>query len=89
MDGTAAKVTKSRVITLAEANFSEAALEKLIAEDPAMLGLGENVVLIERQRPQERAGRLDLLLEDSEGELRFEVELKLGGLDERDRKSVV
>jgi hypothetical protein len=38
--------------------------------------------VIERQRRQERAGRLDLLLENREGELRFEVELKIGSLDE-------
>jgi hypothetical protein len=76
-----AKIAKSQVISLAEADINEAALEKLIADDPAILGLGD-IVLIERQRPQEHAGRLDLLLEDAEGELRYEVELMLGSLDE-------
>jgi hypothetical protein len=77
----AAKISKSQVISLAEAEITEATLEKLIADDPTILGLGD-VVLIERQRPQERAGRLDLLLEDADGEVRYEVELMLGSLDE-------
>lgn len=77
----APKVTKSQVISLSEAGLSEVELENFIVENPGALGLGE-VVLIERQRRQERAGRLDLLLEDREGESRFEVELKVGSLDE-------
>ncbi|MEO8051759.1 MAG: hypothetical protein ABI833_15175 [Acidobacteriota bacterium] len=75
------KVTKSQVIPLAEAGVSEVELENIIVEELAVLGLGD-VILIERQRRQERAGRLDLLLEDREGESRFEVELKIGSLDE-------
>lgn len=77
----ALKIAKSQVITLSEAGISEASLEKLIADDPRLIGLGD-LVLIERQRTQERAGRLDLLLEDRDGEVRFEVELMLGCLDE-------
>ena len=74
------KVTKSQVVPLSEAGLSEVELEDLIEKDPAILGLGE-VVLIERQRRQERAGRLDLLFQDREGESRFEVELKIGSLE--------
>jgi 3D (Asp-Asp-Asp) domain-containing protein len=76
-----AKIAKSQVISLVEAEVNETTLEKLIADDPSILGLGD-VVLIERQRIQERAGRLDLLLEDAEGEVRYEVELMVGSLDE-------
>lgn len=36
-----------------------------IAEDPTLLGLGD-LVLKDRERPQPRAGRLDLLLQDPE-----------------------
>jgi hypothetical protein len=75
------QITKSQVIPLSEAGLSEVALESLIVEDPGVLGLGD-VLLIERQRRQERAGRLDLLFEDRAGESRFEVELKIGSLDE-------
>jgi len=42
-----------------------------------------DVTVIERQRRQEKAGRLDLLLEDDSGEERYEVELMLGTTDER------
>jgi hypothetical protein len=38
--------------------------------------------VVERQRRQQSAGRLDLLLEDSDGEVRYEVELMLGQIDE-------
>lgn len=52
-----------------------------IAEDPSILGLGE-LVLKDRERRQPNAGRLDLLLQDSESERRYEVELQLGKTDE-------
>ena len=41
--------------------FDEKWLQDRIAEDPAILGLGE-VVVLDRERAQERAGRLDILL---------------------------
>ena len=40
------------------------------------------MTVIERQRRQEKAGRLDLLLEDDSGDKRYEVELMLGTTDE-------
>ena len=61
--------------------FNEKWLQDRIAEDPTILGLGE-VVLIDRERPQERAGRLDLLLSSPEQDRRYEVELMLGATDE-------
>lgn len=61
--------------------FNEAWLQKKIAEDSTILGLGELVVL-ERERRQERAGRLDLLLADPDENRRYEVELQLGSTDE-------
>jgi hypothetical protein len=45
------------------------------------LGLGD-VILLGRERTQERAGRLDLLLTDPEQSRRYEVELMLGATDE-------
>jgi hypothetical protein len=78
----APKIARSQILSLAEAGISEHYLERMIAEDASGLGLGDDVVLVERQRRQERAGRLDLLLEDRENEVRFEVELMLGSLDE-------
>ena len=52
-----------------------------IAEDPTILGLGD-VILKDRERNQPRAGRLDLLLQEAEGNRRYEVEIQLGKTDE-------
>lgn len=62
--------------------FDERWLKDRIAEDPALLGLGDLVLKdVERQQPQR--GRLDLLFQDAE-ELptRYEVEVQLGKTDE-------
>jgi len=64
-----------------DAAFNEAWLEELIAKDPSLLGLGD-VVLKDRQRRQEKAGRLDLLLESVDEDRRYEVEIMLGATDE-------
>ena len=61
--------------------FNEKWLQDRIAEDPTILGLGETV-LLDRERHQERAGRLDLLLTSPEQDRRYEVELMLGATDE-------
>ena len=56
-------------------------LQDRIGEDPSLLGLGD-LVLKDRERPQPRAGRLDLLLQDAETHKRYEVEVQLGKTDE-------
>ena len=56
-------------------------LQNRIGEDPALLGLGD-LVLKDKERPQPRAGRLDLLLQDAETNKRYEVEVQLGKTDE-------
>ena len=63
------------------AEFSEKWLEDQIVENPSILTLGD-VEVRGRQRMQPRAGRLDLLLEDTESRKRYEVELQLGKTDE-------
>lgn len=62
--------------------FNERWLQNRIADDPAILGLGEELDLIQRERRQDAAGRLDLLLADIDEERRYEVELMLGATDE-------
>lgn len=62
--------------------FTERWLQDLLTEDPSILGLPGQVEALDRERRQERAGRLDLLLYDSEAECRYELELMLGSLDE-------
>jgi hypothetical protein len=61
--------------------LNERWVQERIAEDPAILGLGD-VVLKDKERIQPRAGRLDLLLQDAESNHRYEVEVQLGNTDE-------
>ena len=56
-------------------------LQERIAKDPTILGLGD-VILLDRERSQERAGRLDILLSTPDQNRRYEVELMLGATDE-------
>lgn len=61
--------------------LSESWVQKIISEDPSILGLGDLVVR-DKERQQTGAGRLDLLLQDAEGAGRYEVEIQLGATDE-------
>jgi hypothetical protein len=75
----APKFVESKVVSLAEANISEAEIEDWISKNTAVLGLGE--LDVKRQRRQEAGGRLDMLLEDTDHDKRYEVELMRGSLD--------
>lgn len=61
--------------------INERWVQERIAEDPTILGLGD-VILKDKERIQPRAGRLDLLLQEVEGNRRYEVEIQLGKTDE-------
>lgn len=61
--------------------ITEKWIQDLIANDPSILGLGD-LELRQKERIQPRAGRLDLLLQDSDTKRRYEVELQLGATDE-------
>ena len=61
--------------------LNEKWVQDRIAEDPKILGLGD-VILKDRERIQPHAGRLDLLLQDSELTNRYEVEIQLGSTNE-------
>lgn len=61
--------------------LNEAWVQARIAEDPTILGLGD-LILRDKERIQPRAGRLDLLLQHPEENLRYEVEVQLGRTDE-------
>ncbi len=56
-------------------------MQDRIAEDPSILRLGD-IILKDKERIQPRAGRLDLLLQEADGNRRFEVEVQLGATDE-------
>jgi predicted transport protein len=76
------KYTKPERIWLkGHSEYNEKWVQELIADDPSILGLGD-LVLRDRERIQPRAGRLDLLLQDSETQRRYEVEVQLGATDE-------
>ena len=65
----------------AHPTLDERWVQDRIADKPSILGLGD-VVLKDKERIQPRAGRLDLLLQDADGNRRYEVEVQLGASDE-------
>ena len=68
-------------VSIKDAQLNEAWVQQHIAENPGALGLGD-VELRDKERRQSRAGRLDLLLQDTESDKRYEVEIQLGPTDE-------
>ena len=61
--------------------ISEKWIQDLIANDPSILDLGE-LILKDKERIQQGAGRLDLLFQEIDSNKRYEVELQLGKSDE-------
>jgi len=61
--------------------LTERWVQERIAEDPSILGLGD-LILKDKERTQAGAGRLDLLLQDTDSTRRYEVEIQLGKTDE-------
>lgn len=61
--------------------INEKSIQHMIANDPSIIGLGD-IVLKDKERPQPRAGRLDLLMQDSETNRRYEIEIQTGKTDE-------
>jgi hypothetical protein len=61
-------------------DLNERWVQDRIAEDPAILGLGD-LILKDKERIQPGAGRLDILLQDPEASLRYEAEIQLGRTD--------
>src|SRR5260370_1231637 len=76
------KFVKPEKISLSNhPEYREKWVQDRIAEDPSILGLGD-LVLKDKERSQPRAGRLDLLFQDTELTSRYEVEVMLGSTDE-------
>jgi hypothetical protein len=61
--------------------LNEKWVQDVIEKDPSILCLGE-LDVIDKERAQPKAGRLDLLLRDPESNRRYEVEIQLGKVDE-------
>jgi hypothetical protein len=77
----AAEVLKVGPARLRALGLTEKWLQDRIEEDPSLLGLGE-LQVIRRERQQSSGGRLDFLMFDPDQEVRYEVEIMLGSLDE-------
>jgi hypothetical protein len=75
------KLAKGITVGIRNLGLNEDFIEKFIEDDPTVLGLGDDISVIESQRRQDK-GRLDLLLQDGAQEHRYEVELMLGPVDE-------
>lgn len=71
----------TRIDMKSNSKISEAWIQSQIYQDPSLLGLG-NLEVLDKERRQPRAGRLDLLLWDVSTETRYTVEIQLGSTDE-------
>lgn len=72
---------KTTPITMRDAGKDEKWLHDVICKDPSLIGLGD-LLVIERERTQPTGGRIDLILSDPEENLRYEVEIMLGTVNE-------
>jgi hypothetical protein len=76
------KLTKlARINMKDDPKFNEAWLEEQISKDPSLLNLG-SVQVKDRQKIVDKGGRLDILLQDIDATVRYEVEVQLGKTDE-------
>ncbi len=75
------EVKKATPVRLRAVGLDERWLQDRIEEDPSILGLGD-IQLMKREKSQPTGGRIDFVMYDPEQELRFEVEVMLGVLDE-------
>ena len=76
------KLTSFKKVSLKNhSNFNEEWIQERIAENPSIMGLGD-LVLKNKEKIQQGAGRLDLLLQEPDANRRYEVEIQLGKVDE-------
>jgi len=75
------ELKKALPVRLRSVGYDERWLQDRIEDDPSLLGLGD-LSMLRREKSQSSGGRLDFLLYDPDGEVRYEVELMLGTLDE-------
>lgn len=80
--GVIMKLTKlARINMKDDPKFNEAWLEEQISRDPSLLELG-SVQVKDRQKIVDKGGRLDILLQNIDATVRYEVEVQLGKTDE-------
>lgn len=76
-----AEFVKGEQVSLRALGFDERWLQERITEDPSILGLGD-LTLLKREKTQASGGRLDFLMADPEEDIRYEIEVMLGKLNE-------
>jgi hypothetical protein len=76
-----AEYIKGERATLRQLGLDERWLQERIAEDPSILGLGD-LTLLKKEKTQSSGGRIDFLMVDPEEDIRYEIEVMLGQLDE-------
>lgn len=80
---TAPKLIIPKYVSLkSHPDINEKWLQDHISDNPELLGLGDGLVVRNVERTQPSGGRLDLLLEDSDLNRWYEVEMQLGSVDE-------
>ncbi|MCL2834609.1 MAG: DUF5655 domain-containing protein [Treponema sp.] len=76
------KIVKLQDISLQNnKEIDEKYIQNYLANEPGVLGLGD-LVLLAKEKIQPKAGRLDLLFQDSDTDRRYTVEIQLGKTDE-------
>lgn len=70
-----------KIILQYHPEITEKIIQEKIAEEPAIMGLGD-LILKDKERIQPRSGRLDLLMQDADTNRRYEIEIQLGKTDE-------
>jgi hypothetical protein len=72
---------KAEEVSIRDHFGKETYVQELLVSDPALLGLG-NLVVIGKERKQSSSGRLDILLGSLDEKRWYEVEVQLGPTDE-------
>jgi hypothetical protein len=72
---------KALPVKLRDVGKDEKWLQDRVNEDTSILGLGD-LVILQREKPQFTGGRIDFLMFNPEDEVRYEIEIMLGTLDE-------
>jgi hypothetical protein len=75
------ELKKIKPVLLRSLGLDERWLQDRIAEDPSLLGLGE-LDVIRKEKRQTAGGRIDFLMDNSDDDIRYVVEIMLGALDE-------
>jgi len=75
-------ISKLKKLRIREAGFDENWLQGQIFDNPEILGLGENLMPIQREKRQSSGGKLDILMQDpDENNALYEIEIMLGETD--------